>query len=220
MCGAFAINIMYNTHHHHTMNRIYKYQRHFYDITRPFFLPGRNRLLRMVAPRPNECILEIGCGTARNLIYLAQIYGDAHFFGIDVSEQMLATALNNVRHAACTDRVVLHQGAAETVDPVAVFSRSDKFDRIFFSYSLSMMADWRAALDMAKTALKSSGSLYVVDFWDLHRWPQPIVMFFYKWFALFHVHFEKNMPNEIERRFPHTVIQPLWRHYAFLAYAG
>ncbi len=74
------------------MNRMYRYQRHIYDITRRYYLLGRNELINGLAPRADAHVLEIGCGTGRNLIKAAENYPDAKLFGIDISAEMLDTA--------------------------------------------------------------------------------------------------------------------------------
>src|SRR5215213_206614 len=74
------------------MNRMYRHQRYFYDLTRKYYLLGRDRMLREMKISDGENVLEIGCGTARNLIILAKKHGGAHFFGLDASSEMLKTA--------------------------------------------------------------------------------------------------------------------------------
>ena len=74
------------------MDRIYRQQRHVYDVTRKYYLLGRDRLIRRLDPPAGGRVLEIGCGTARNLIVAARAYPDVRFFGIDISSEMLETA--------------------------------------------------------------------------------------------------------------------------------
>ena len=71
------------------MDSVYKNTRHFYDLTKPMFLFGRDELLDSLHPKVDETICEIGCGTARNLIYLAKRYQNTNFIGIDASALML-----------------------------------------------------------------------------------------------------------------------------------
>ena len=49
------------------MNRMYRRQRHIYDGTRRYYLLGRDRLISGLKPAPGASVLEIGCGTGRNL---------------------------------------------------------------------------------------------------------------------------------------------------------
>src|SRR5436190_741980 len=53
--------------HSEMMDRVYRRQRHIYDLSRKFFLLGRDRLIGALKPPPGGQVLEIGCGTARNL---------------------------------------------------------------------------------------------------------------------------------------------------------
>ena len=61
------------------MDKMYRRQRYFYDLTRKYYLLGRDRLLEKINVRAGENILEIGCGTGRNLIILAKKFPGANF---------------------------------------------------------------------------------------------------------------------------------------------
>ncbi len=74
------------------MNNMYRYTRHVYDASRKFYLLGRDRLINELAAQPGEIVIEVGCGTARNLIKMAQKYPATRFYGLDASEEMLKTA--------------------------------------------------------------------------------------------------------------------------------
>ena len=87
------------------MDAIYRYQRYVYDATRKFYLLGRDRLIDELAPPPGGRVLEIACGTGRNLINAARRYPDARFFGFDISAAMLDTARGQHRKAGLDDRI-------------------------------------------------------------------------------------------------------------------
>ena len=203
--------------HRCRMDRIYRFQRHFYDATRPLFLPGRDALLRAAEAAPGDLILEMGCGTARNLIHLARRFDKVRLFGIDASKEMLATAERAVRRAGLADRIFLACEVAENVRSEAPFSTEGGFDTIFFSYSLSMMPDWKAALDAAQAALRPGGDLLAADFMDLHGWPGPTRAAINRWLSLFHVRFDPRMHDALRARFAHIELRPLYGGYAFLA---
>ncbi len=59
------------------MDRMYRFQRHIYDATRRFYLLGRERLIAELDVPPGGSVLEIGCGTGRNLILVARRYPNA-----------------------------------------------------------------------------------------------------------------------------------------------
>src|SRR6266852_5828304 len=94
-------------------------------------------MIDRLSPRPSARIVEVGCGTARNLIRLARRYPDARLFGLDASHAMLETASIAITRAGLRDRVTLAQGYAEALSP-ELFGETTPFDNILFSYSLSM----------------------------------------------------------------------------------
>ena len=203
--------------HARQMDRIYRFQRHFYDLTRPLFLPGRDALLDALTLRPGERVLEMGCGTARNLIRLAQRHPDILLFGVDASPAMLETATRSVHRAGLAHRIALRVQNAEDVDPLKTFGLREAFDAAFFSYSLTMMPTWREALDAACAALGGSDRLFVVDFGDQGAWPGPARFVLNKWLSLFHVQYPPDLRGEIQRRFHNIDIQTILGGYAFLA---
>src|SRR5437764_12952137 len=97
------------------MDRLYRRQRHLYDFTRKYYLLGRDRLIRRLDPPAGSRVLEIGCGTARNLIVAARTYPDARFFGIDISSGMLKTARRLVEREGLASDIRLARADATTV---------------------------------------------------------------------------------------------------------
>lgn len=168
------------------MNRIYRHQRHIYDVTRKYFLLGRDRLIGGLQPEVGHRVLEIGCGTGRNLIVAARRYPDARFFGIDVSAEMLASARHSIDRARLLASVRLAQADAVRLDPMGLFNEP-KFDRIVISYSLSMIPRWRSVLDSAIRLLAPGGELHVVDFGSQEALPAWFRTALRRWLALHHV---------------------------------
>ena len=99
------------------MDRMYRRQRHIYDLSRKYYLIGRDEAIARLRPGPGDCGLEIGCGTGRNLIRAARAYPDARFFGLDVSREMLDTAETAIRRAGLADRVVRRPGRRDRFRP-------------------------------------------------------------------------------------------------------
>ena len=175
-----------NTSHVALMDRVYRHQRHIYDITRKYYLLGRDRLIRELDAQPNEKIVEIGCGTARNLIGISKAYPDVQLFGLDASHEMLRSAEESVKHAQLQEKITLAHGLAEDMTP-ELFGMKEKFDRAIFSYSLSMIPDWRRALRTAAENVRPGGSVHIVDFGDLEGLWSPVARAIRAWLRLFHV---------------------------------
>ncbi len=168
------------------MDAIYRTQRHFYDLTRKYYLLGRDALIDRLSPPAGGSVLEIGCGTGRNLIVAARRWPDARFHGIDISEAMLETARANVARAGLSDRIVLAQGDATAFDAQALFGR-DGFDRVFQSYTLSMIPDWKGAIREGAAKLAPGGRLDIVDFGQQERLPRWFRALLHAWLARFDV---------------------------------
>ncbi|WP_067215922.1 SAM-dependent methyltransferase [Stappia indica] len=168
------------------MDGIYRWQRHVYDATRKYYLLGRDRLIDDLAPPPGGTVLELGCGTARNLVLAARRHPQARFFGIDISQQMLESARGSIRRAGLDDRISVAQGDATAFDTAALFG-VERFDRVFFSYSLSMIPPWREALAAGAGALAPGGRLHLVDFGMMEVWPGLVRAPFRAWLSAFHV---------------------------------
>lgn len=180
------------------MDRMYRWQRHIYDATRKFYLLGRDGLIRELKPPPGGAVLEIGCGTGRNLIKIAQRYPQARCYGLDVSEEMLRTARQQVARAGLSERITLVQADATDFDPQALFGRT-AFERVVISYALSMIPPWRAALAQALRVAAPGGALHIVDFGDQADLPGPFKALLNRWLALFHVTPRAELDAEIDR---------------------
>jgi S-adenosylmethionine-diacylgycerolhomoserine-N-methlytransferase len=204
------------------MDRMYRRQRHIYDLSRKFYLLGRDETIARLRPARGGKALEIGCGTGRNLIKLAQAYPEARLFGVDVSREMLTTAAASTARAGLASRVSLAQADATAFDPQRLFG-CGSFERVMISYALSMIPLWREALGHALDVVAPGGSLHVVDFGDCAGLPGPFKAGLRRWLTAFDVSprddfcasltaltAERDMVCEIESRF---------RGYAILAVA-
>jgi S-adenosylmethionine-diacylgycerolhomoserine-N-methlytransferase len=168
------------------MDRVYRHQRHVYDATRKYYLLGRDTMIAELNPPPGSSVLEIGCGTGRNLVHAARRYPQASFFGIDISRAMLETAAKAVEREGLRACVRLALADAERFDPRKAFGRAD-FDRIFISYAVSMIPSWRMAMVEAFGHLAQGGQLHVVDFGDQRDLPAWFRSGLRTWLRWYHV---------------------------------
>jgi S-adenosylmethionine-diacylgycerolhomoserine-N-methlytransferase len=170
--------------HSELMDNIYRHQRHFYDATRKYYLLGRDQMIRGLAMNQRQSLLEIGCGTGRNLAVAARLYPDIRLYGLDISAEMLASANKTL---TCLGRAepVLRLGDA------AVLKAEDfgvtGFDRIMISYALSMIPEWERTIEAALAALKPGGSLHIADFGQQRRLPVWFRYGLRSWLRRFHV---------------------------------
>jgi S-adenosylmethionine-diacylgycerolhomoserine-N-methlytransferase len=168
------------------MNRMYRWQRHIYDATRRYYLLGRDQLIAGLRPDAGANVLEIGCGTGRNLVLAARSYPDARLFGIDVSTEMLTTAIAAISRDGLSKRVRVAHADGTAFDPRSLFDVAS-FDHVMISYSLSMIPDWRRVLEAAASRLKPGGRLHIVDFGNQERLPGMLRTLLLRWLAMFDV---------------------------------
>ncbi|WP_235865886.1 class I SAM-dependent methyltransferase [Pseudovibrio exalbescens] len=201
------------------MDDIYRYQRHIYDLSRKYYLLGRDQLLKEISLTSGETLLEMGCGTGRNLIKAARLYPETKLYGIDLSEEMLATARKSIARAGLQDRITLAKADATRVDAQALFGCSD-FDHVMFSYSLSMIPPWNAALDQGAMLLAPKGQLHLVDFGQQEHLPVLFRRVLLKWLAAFHVEPRVGMDAHLQhlaQQYSRTVrFRSLYRGYAVI----
>jgi S-adenosylmethionine-diacylgycerolhomoserine-N-methlytransferase len=171
----------------HAMDRMYRLQRHIYDLTRRHYLLGREHLIANLNPPAGGAVLEIGCGTGRNLIKVAERYPDCRVFGFDISEEMLKSATSAIAKHGLVSRIQIAEGDATIFDPARAFGVA-KFDRVCFSYTLSMIPDWPMALAHARSLLASGGELHAVDFGQCERLPRWFRGSLLAWLGLFGAH--------------------------------
>jgi S-adenosylmethionine-diacylgycerolhomoserine-N-methlytransferase len=168
------------------MNRIYRHQRHVYDFTRKYFLLGRDRVVAEMDAHDNARVLEIGCGTGRNLIMAARKYPGARCFGIDLSTEMLNSATGAISRAGLEARIHVAHADATRFDAGGLFG-VDQFDRIFISYSLSMIPQWQSVVSTAMSHLAPKGELRIIDFGGQERLPVAFRRLLWRWLRAFHV---------------------------------
>ena len=201
------------------MDRMYRHQRYVYDFTRKYYLLGRDRLIHEMKIRDGENILEIGCGTGRNLAILAKQYPKTNFFGLDASAAMLEIAQKKVV-TNNLDNVRLKNALADDFSFDKTFDLEDQFDTIYFSYSISMIPTLKVSIQNALLNLKSGASFYIVDFYDqrdLPLWFQKILQ---NWLKQFHVKYPRELIpflEDLERKnLGNLTVKSIYRSYSFI----
>ncbi len=203
------------------MDQQYRYQRYIYNASRKYYLLGRDALLQEIDVQPDETVLEIGCGTARNLRRMAYRSPHGKFYGVDASALMLEMAEEHLLGTVYDQRIWLKQGLAEHICP-ADFGLEQAFDHIVLSYVLSMIPGWQAALTQALAILKPGGQLHIVDFSDQVDMPGWFRQLLLQWLDWFNVHPEPLLPAHLQQLAIHENDRLDMRHlsgrYALLAH--
>lgn len=185
---------------HQALQSYYALHSRIYDATRWSFLFGRDAIIRRAAGfiRPQR-ILEVGCGTGRNLLSLQRSFPDAEITGLDLSADMLRIARQK------TTGVRLLQRAYD--EPAG------GFDLILCSYALSMFnPGWETAIETASADLNPGGIIAVVDFYHTET------TWFENWMRRNHVRMQGHLWPSLRHHFMtlsdtrHPAYLGLW-HY-------
>ncbi|SNT50097.1 S-adenosylmethionine-diacylgycerolhomoserine-N-methlytransferase [Asanoa hainanensis] len=145
--------------HRAFLDRYYRATHRVYDVSRKYFLFGRDGVLDRLLAGDWATLVEIGPGTGRNLARLHRRRPDAALGGLEASDVMRAHAARRCPWAR------ISPGFAEDGDIGAVLGVPPQ--RILMSYCLSMFVDKDRAIDNARRHLAPGGELWVVDFSDL-----------------------------------------------------
>ncbi len=143
--------------HKDRLQRFYAPQAEHYDQFRERLLFGRERLLDQLCLEPGQRVVDLGCGTARNLEFIAPAVLGALdiFYAVDLCPVLVQRA--RIRCAGMPRVQVIE-------DDATTFNPGEPVDRVYFSYALTMIPDWRGALRNAYRMLKPGGLIGVVDF--------------------------------------------------------
>jgi S-adenosylmethionine-diacylgycerolhomoserine-N-methlytransferase len=203
--------------HADRMDRMYRTQRHFYDLTRKYYLFGRDTLINDLSVPTGGSVLEVGCGTGRNLALISQRFPHARLFGLDISAEMLVSAEAKLGKPGRT-RTILRVADATDFQP-SEFGETG-FDRIVISYALSMIPDWEKAIDAAIAALNPGGSVHIADFGQQERLPHLFQRGLQGWLKRFHVTPRKTMETVLKcnaaKLGDSLEFRPIGRGYAWL----
>ncbi len=86
-----------------------------------------------VDPRPDETLLDVGCGVGLDLYFYAKAITDGHLYGLDLSESMLSQAQENLLSVGCdnvtflcapADDIPLPDESVDTVTANGIYNLS------------------------------------------------------------------------------------------------
>lgn len=174
------------------LENYYQFHAKVYNLSRWSFLFGREKLVRWIEPatQPNR-ILEIGCGTGKNLVPLLEKFPEAAGVGLDLSTDMLSVARQ--KNSRFGDRISF---VNQRYESPFYKSGHDKFDLILMSYSLTMInPGWEQVIESAYEDLNPGGQVAVVDFHD-SNFPS-----YKRWMGVNHVRLDGHLLPKLKSTF-------------------
>lgn len=190
--------------HAERLESFYRAQAPNYDGFRRRLLHGRQELFEAVSIPEGGIMVDMGGGTGANLQWLGKrIDRLAKVYVVDLSPSLLEVAQKRARENGWTN--------VETVQADATtFSPPDQAaDLVTFSYSLTMIPDWFAAIDQAYRILRPGGLIGAVDFYVSRKYPEETLArhgwftrsFWPVWFANDNVNLSADHVPYLHRRF-------------------
>lgn len=141
------------------LESFYGGQAEAYDDFRKRLLQGREELYQSVPAPEGGVWVDMGGGTAANLEFMGDRVNElGKIYVVDLSPSLL-----NVAEKRIEERGWSHVEAVEA-DATKYRPAEGEADVVTFSYSLTMIPDWFAAIENALAMLKPGGRIGVVDF--------------------------------------------------------
>jgi demethylmenaquinone methyltransferase/2-methoxy-6-polyprenyl-1,4-benzoquinol methylase len=149
----------------------------------------RDEGLGKLGAREGEVVLEVGFGTGRCILALAQAVGDkGKVYGIDISEGMCNISLSRMEKSGLSEMVELHCG-----DATQLPFKSNCFDVVFISFALELFdtPEIPLILDECRRVLRSDGRICIVAM--SKKGEDGIMVKLYEWF-------HDRLPNYVDCR--------------------
>jgi len=155
--------------HKARLDSFYAGQKDDYDVFRHRFLHGRWPMACAMPSPKNAVWVDIGGGTGSNLEFFGKdgIKNFDQVYILDLCGPLLEVAEQRVKENGWEDKVtcVLGDACDQSQDgQEGKLPAAGTVDVITFSYSLTMIPDWKAAIEHAYNLLKPGGIIAVGDF--------------------------------------------------------
>ena len=204
--------------HAERLESFYGGQAEAYDQFRRHLLKGREEMYAALPVNEGDVLVEMGAGTGQNLEFLGdRVTRCRKIYLVDLSKSLLEMARKRI-----ADRGWNHVEAVEA-DATTFQPAEGTVDLVTFSYSLTMIPDWFAAIDQAERLLKPGGHIGVVDFYVARKWPDADRMkhgwltrtFWPTWFNMDNVYPSPDHIPYLRRQFETEVLEErkAWMRY-------
>jgi S-adenosylmethionine-diacylgycerolhomoserine-N-methlytransferase len=173
------------------LQAFYAPQADAYDDFRERLLKGRGELIDRIGLPDRARVVELGAGTGRNLEHFGERLSRLESIElVDLCPALLAQAR---KRAVRYPNVRIIEADATRYQPASAV------DCVIFSYSLTMIPDWHAALINACAMLKPGGKLALVDFTISPQQSWLGSAFWRSWFAHDGVHLDQRHPDALRK---------------------
>ncbi|MEM1061952.1 MAG: class I SAM-dependent methyltransferase [Planctomycetota bacterium] len=156
--------------HAERLNDFYANQAEGYDAYRRRLLHGREEMMTSVAGLAPEggIWVDLGAGTGENAEHVAasgKLPSLSQLYLVDLCTPLLEIGQKRIADRGWTNVTTVEGDATQWVPPEGTA------DVVTFSYSLTMIPDWFAAVEHAYEILKPGGLIGVADFYVSRKYP-------------------------------------------------
>jgi len=154
--------------HQERLENFYSTQSRDYDRFRKRLLQGRKKLYQELARGDEDGKIWVDCGggTGSNLESIGErISKFSKIYLVDLSPSLLKVAQERIADRGWKNVITVEADITQFSPPEGVA------DIVTFSYSLTMIPDWFAAIEQAEKFLKPGGIIGVVDFYVSRKHP-------------------------------------------------
>ena len=160
----------------------------WYDLFRLFEQKYRTIGIKMLDPKNDDILLEIGFGTGRSILKLNKLTNiTGQIYGIDLSDGMCRKAKQLLKKKEAFQNVFLN-----CADATHLPFRDNSIEKIFICFTLELfdIPDIALVLNECKRILMKEGKICIVS---LSKYKVNIMVKLYEWF-------HKKMPKFIDCR--------------------
>ena len=226
-----AVKPVKGDNHAERLDSFYSGQAGAYDDFRKRLLKGREEMYRSIVPPQDAVWVDMGGGTGSNLEFISDQIGNLkQAYVVDLASSLLKVCDDRIQERGWSN-VKTVEADATTWTPEEGYA-----DVVTFSYSLTMIPDWFAAIDNVLRILKPGGTIGIVDFYVSRKFPDETLKrhswfsrsFWPVWFASDNVfpsrdhlpylrrHFETNKLEENRAKVPYL----LWFKTPYYIFTG
>lgn len=131
----------------------------------------RQDTISALALKPGDSVVELGCGTGLNFVYVQQAIGPTgQIIGVDLTDSMLDVARDRIAEERWTNVALVQADLSEWKFPIGISG-------VFSTLALTLVPEYDMVIERASCALKPEGRLAIFDMKEPKGWPAWLVRF-------------------------------------------
>ena len=200
---------------------IYRKRAGAYDISaNSYYLIGfrethyRKQAIAQLSLQPGNTVVEIGCGTGLNFLYLQNAVGNnGKIIGVDLTDAMLEQAHNRVMENNWGNIELVQSDAVEYEFPA-------KVNGVISTFALTLVPEFEKVIERAAQARTPGGHMVILDLKLPENWPLWLIKLavaITRPFGVTHDLGERKPWQVMTRYFDQVEVRQLYGGFAYIA---